>query len=72
MYMRYNHTEHMLRFASTLLRVQWRFSPGFQVGAEGRVGGGGGGGGGGAHIGRVGTGLGESSPIESFAGSSAL
>ena len=65
MYMRYNHTEHMLRLASTLLRsvaVQSRISSW----GEGGTVGGGGGGGGGAHLGRVGAGVGESSPIESF------
>ena len=64
MYMRYYNTEHMLRLASTLLRsvaVQSRISS-----WGGRGNGGGGGGGGGAHLGRVGAGVGESSPIESF------
>ena len=61
--MRYNHTEHMLRLASTLLRsvaVQSRIS------SWGGRWNGGGGGGGGAHLERVGAGVGESSPIESF------
>ena len=52
----------MLRLASTLLRsvaVQSRIS---SWGGRGN----GGGGGGGAHLGRVGAGVGESSPIESF------